>query len=136
MHGHYNRKDGSELLVERSLDIVLIVVFSFVQWRITGLLLAFADRHAAQAGRRAARTAIFLFDVLVAVSYSFTFSVLLGWLRIPGRIGLVMGAAALAYLMTSTAVLGLHQFLSVIRKQLAADMNQTAGALSTLRAMC
>ncbi len=105
------------------LDILLIVVFVFVQWRITGVLLAFVDRHIRGAGRRAARTAIFLFDGLVAVSYSFTFSWLLGRLGIPGHIGLVMGASALAYLMTATAVIGLRQFLSVVRKYLTADVN-------------
>jgi predicted MPP superfamily phosphohydrolase len=109
--------------VELPLDIVLVVVFTLVQWRISWLLLASVDRHIRGGGRRAARTAIFLFDVLVAVSYSFTFSSLLGRLRIPGRIGLVMGAGALAYLMSATAVLALQQFLSVIRKHLAADVN-------------
>jgi uncharacterized protein len=115
--------------VELSLDILLIVVFALVQWRITGLLLAFVDRHRgvdphiAGAVRRAARAVIFLFDVLVVVSYSFSFSPLLGRLRIPGRIGLVMAAAALAYLMTATFVIGLHQVLTLIRRRLNADVN-------------
>jgi predicted MPP superfamily phosphohydrolase len=109
--------------VEKLLDIVLILVFSLVQWRITRLLMAAANRHLPEGARPVARAAIFLFDGLLIVGYCFTFSPLRAWLRIPGSFGLVMGAAALTYLMTATAALGVHQVFALFRKRLGADVN-------------
>jgi len=99
-----------------TLDLILIVVFALVQWRITSLVLA-ARPH------RAVRYGMLAFDVLIVISYSFTFSVALAWLRIPTRAGMILGAGSLAYLMTATAVIVLHFILKLIRRQLDADTN-------------
>jgi predicted MPP superfamily phosphohydrolase len=105
------------------LDVILIVIFALVQWRITRLLMGAADRHLPAAGRRLARAAIIVFDALVVVGYSFTFSPLRGRLDIPGSLGLVTGAAALTYLMTATAALAVHQVFAIFSKYLRTDAN-------------
>lgn len=97
-----------------SLDIILILIFAFVQWRITRIVLG-ATRN------RTLHIAIYAFDVLVAVSYSFTFSELLSKLGIPSGIGMVLGAGSLAYFMTATPVVALHALLKVIRRAVHAD---------------
>ena len=109
--------------MENLLDIVLILVFTFVQWRISRLLMGVADRRLRGAARPAGRAAIFLFDALVVAGYACTFSSLVGRLRIPGPLGLAMGASALTYLMTATAVLAVHQTLAILKRYLRADVN-------------
>jgi predicted MPP superfamily phosphohydrolase len=98
------------------LDLTLIVIFAFVQWRITRLLLAATSR-------RWIRPALFLFAAALAVSYAFTFSEVLARLRIPTRIGSILGAGSLTYFLTVTAVLGIHGVLAWVRKLLHADVN-------------
>ena len=109
--------------MEKSLDIVLIVVFLLVQWRITRLLLGAADRRLSGGARPVARAAIYLFDALLVVGYCFTLSPLRAWLKIPGSFGLVMGALALTYLITATAALAVHQVFAILHKGLKADVN-------------
>jgi predicted MPP superfamily phosphohydrolase len=99
-----------------SLDLILIVIFAFVQWRVTRLLLA------ATSGRWV-RPALFLFAAFLAVSYSFSFSWVLAWLRIPSRIGSILGAGSLTYFLTLTGVLAIYQTLVFVRKLLHADVN-------------
>lgn len=114
---------GAGARVEKLVDVVLIVVFSLVQWRITRLLLGAAGRRLPAGVRPAARAAIFLFDALLIPAYACTFSSLLGRLKIPSNIGLVAGAAALTYLMTATAVIIVHEVFTILRKYLRADVN-------------
>ncbi len=64
-----------------------------------------------------------MFAVFLAVSYAFTFSSLLAWLRIPTRIGSVLGAGSLTYFMTLTGVLVIYELLAGVRKLLHADVN-------------
>lgn len=82
-----------------------------------------ADRRLSGRARLAARAGIFLFDALLVVGYCCTFSAVLGWLRIPGSLGLVMGATALTYLMTATMALIVHQVFAIFRRYLKADVN-------------
>jgi hypothetical protein len=103
-------------VVNYPLDLTLIVVFTLVQWRITRLLLAATSR-------RWIRPALLLFAASLAVSYTFTFSVVLARLRIPTRIGSILGAGSLTYFLTVTAVLGIHGLLAWVRKLLHADVN-------------
>ena len=98
------------------LDLTLIVIFALVQWRITRLLLAATSR-------RWVRPALFLFAAFLAVSYAFTFSVVLARVRIPTRIGSILGAGSLTYFMTVTGVLVIYQALAGVRKLLHADVN-------------
>ncbi|MEO8370688.1 MAG: metallophosphoesterase [Candidatus Solibacter sp.] len=96
------------------LDLILIVVFSFVHWRVTSLLLA-------RASRRWQRTGVLVFAVFVAACYVFTFSMAQAWLRIPTTIASVLGAGSLTYFMTLTGVLVIYQLLSAAGKLLPAD---------------
>jgi predicted MPP superfamily phosphohydrolase len=98
------------------LDLTLIVIFALAQWRITRLLLAATSY-------RWIRPALFLFTAFVALSYAFTFSVVLARLRIPTRIGSILGAGSLTYFLTATGVLAVHQLLVWVRKLLHADVN-------------
>ena len=98
------------------LDLTLIVIFAFVQWRVTRLLLNATSR-------RPLRYAILLFDILLAVSYTCTFSEVLAWFRVPSRIGALLGAGSLTYLMTVTCALVIYQALTGARRILHADVN-------------
>jgi predicted MPP superfamily phosphohydrolase len=98
------------------LDISLIVIFTLVQWRVTLLLLRATSR-------RWVRYPLFLFDAFVAVSYAFTFSTVLVRVRIPTRVGSVLGAGSLTYLMTVTGVLAIYQVLAWVRRLLHTDVN-------------
>ncbi len=98
------------------LDLSLIVIFTLVQWRVTRLLLGVTSRPWV-------RYALFLFDAFVAVSYAFTFSTVLARVRIPTRVGSVLGAGSLTYLMTVTGVLAIYQVLVWVRNLLHADVN-------------
>ncbi len=98
------------------LDIILIVIFTLAQWRVSRLLLAATSR-------RWVSPALFVFAAFLVVSYSFTFSSLLAWLRIPTRIGSILGAGSLTYFMTLTGVLVIYQLLAGVRKLLHADVN-------------
>jgi predicted MPP superfamily phosphohydrolase len=109
--------------LDHSFDFGLIAVFTFVQWRITALLLRLAARRLSGWPRAAARCAIFLLNVMVAAAYSFTFSALMARLGIPGRLAMLAGAAALAYLITATVALALYTVLQTVRKQLGADVD-------------
>ncbi len=82
------------------LDIILIVVFTLVH---SGGSAGFCSPPSS---RRWVRPALFVFAAFLAVSYAFTFSSLLAWLRIPTRIGSILGAGSLTYFMTLTGVLG------------------------------
>ncbi len=98
------------------LDLILIVIFALVQWRVTHLLLAATSR-------RWVRYALFLFAAFVGVSYAFTFSQVLARVRIPTNIGSVLGAGSLTYFLTVTGVLAIYQALACARNLLHADVN-------------
>ena len=99
-----------------TLDITLIVIFTLVQWRITRLLLA-------STSRRWVRVALVLFTTFVAISYAFTFSVVLARVHLPTRIGSILGAGSLTYFITVTVVLVIYQVLASVRRLLHADVN-------------
>ena len=109
--------------MEKSLDLILIAIFSLVQWRVTRMLWAVAGRRLPHSLLPSARATILLFDVCVVVGYAFTFPALLSRLGISGRFGLVVGACALTYLMTATAMMVVHFFVDTFRKFLRADVN-------------
>lgn len=109
--------------MEKSFDLILIAIFSLVQWRITQMLWAAAGRRLPRSLLPSARAAIVIFDVLVVAGYACTFPALLSRLGISGRMGLVIGAGALTYLMTATAMMAVHFFVDSFRKLLRADVN-------------
>ena len=113
-----------------TLDIFLILLFALVQWRITRLVLA-STRN------RFFRVGIVVFDGIAAVSYAFTFSVILADLPIPTGIGMALGAGSLAYFMTATAMMAIHTLMRLVSRMLAAEthpgrrqiLNATGNAL-------
>jgi predicted MPP superfamily phosphohydrolase len=102
------------------LDIILIAVFWVVQGKISRLMLAseLGRRH-----RRIALPIVAAFDVFLAISYAFTFSIVNARLGLPGRSAMALGAAALAYFMTATGVLGIYYVLRALRRHFAADVS-------------
>jgi uncharacterized protein len=99
-----------------SLDVTLIIVFALVQWRITWLVLRASPHPAARIG-------ISAFDAALAIGYAYTFPGVLTRFPLPNQSGIVIGAVALAYFMTATAVIVLHSFLGFIRRHLDRDTN-------------
>jgi uncharacterized protein len=99
-----------------TLDLTLIFIFAFVQWRITRMVWNAAPY-------RAARYGIILFDVFAAISYSFTFSWVLAALRIPTSPGMVLGAGSLAYFMTATAMVAIQMIFGVLHRHFQAEMH-------------
>ena len=99
-----------------SVDLILIVVFALVQWRISQFLLAATSR-------RWVRPALFIFAASLSVSYAFTFSAVLARFPIPTPIASLLGAGSLTYFLTVTGVLAIHQTLAWVRKLLHADVN-------------
>jgi predicted MPP superfamily phosphohydrolase len=87
-----------------------------VQWRITRLVLA-ATPH------RAVRFALYVFAIVLGISYACTFSVFLARVRIPSRIGSILGAGSLTYFITVTGVLGIYQVLAGARRVLRTEFN-------------
>jgi predicted MPP superfamily phosphohydrolase len=102
--------------VNNLLDVVLILIFSLVQWKIARLVFA-------ATGNRVARIAILAFSLFAAVSYTFTFSHILAKTPIPTHIGMVLGAGSLAYFMTATVMLIVRAAVAVVRRALHAETN-------------
>src|ERR1022692_4742209 len=111
------RRENIETTVPNfRLDLTLIVIFAFVQWRVTQLLLA------ATSGRWI-RYALFLFAAFMAGSYAFTFSEVLAMTRIPTQIGSILGAGSLTYFLTATAALAIYQALAGLRRIFHTDVD-------------
>ncbi|MBZ5727095.1 MAG: metallophosphoesterase [Acidobacteriia bacterium] len=107
-----------------SLDLVALVIFVFVQWRITVMWLRLAGRRFSGRTRTAARYAVFLLDILLAEGYAFDFVALL--VRRPvvaGPFARVMSAAALLYLITATLVFTLYTLLQAVRQRFDAPLD-------------
>jgi predicted MPP superfamily phosphohydrolase len=100
------------------LDLFLILLFTLVQWRITGLALGAWQWPWL-------RPVFYLWNAFLAVSYSFTFSIVLTRLHIPTSIGMVLGAGSLAYFMAATSVVGIYYLLEFVRRHLNADTDPT-----------
>jgi predicted MPP superfamily phosphohydrolase len=104
-------------------ELLLIAVFSLVEWRITVLLLRFARRHWTGWRLGAARAAMVLFNVLLLLGYSFSLVAVLPHFPLNPTFGMLMGALTLAYLASATVLLVVHQALSAVRRQLDAALN-------------
>jgi predicted MPP superfamily phosphohydrolase len=96
------------------LDLILIVVFTLVQWRITRLVLD-------STGNRYIRFAIFLFDAAAAAAYLFTFGSVVAHAPIPVHVGMALGASSLAYFMTATVAIVVHTVMGLVRRMLHAE---------------
>ncbi len=98
------------------LDLVLIAVFTLVQWRITRLVLA-------RLPGRGARAAIYGFNFAVSLAYVFAQPWAWAQSPLPPRIAMVLGACGLAYFMTATAALAIHTATLPLRRAIHADTN-------------
>ena len=98
------------------LDIALIAIFAFVQWRIVRLLLAAMPRPWM-------RYPVYAFTVFVSLSYVFTFSAVSAAIGAPAALSSILGAGSLTYFMTVTGVLVIHQVLGMVGKAFGAGTN-------------
>ena len=97
-----------------SLDLILIVVFTLVQWRITRLVLQSSRNPYFRAG-------IFAFDAAAAATYLFTSATVVAHAPLPVHVGMTLGAASLAYFMTATVALAIHTVMVLVRRMLHAE---------------
>jgi predicted MPP superfamily phosphohydrolase len=104
-------------------DTILIVIFLFVQTRITLLLLRAAKRRFAGRTLLAARAAIALFDFVLLIGYVLSYSDVTARLPMSGEFTSIAGAVALVYLMLASGVSVLEFALRYARKRLARDMD-------------
>jgi uncharacterized protein len=109
--------------LNRLFDGFFIAVFSLVEWRITVLLWRFAARRLAGRRLTAAGAAIVLFNLLLALGYSFSFSEVLRHFRVNTAVGMFMGAVALGYCASASVLLVIHEVLSAVRRHLDAGLN-------------
>ncbi|MGA2270046.1 MAG: metallophosphoesterase [Bryobacteraceae bacterium] len=105
------------------LDLIASIVFLLVQWRITAGWLRLAGRLFSGWIRAAARGAVFVFDAVLLTGYLFSLSEMMARLGIPGHLALLMGAGALAYLITATVVLAVYLAFQAIGKRLGAEVD-------------
>ena len=92
-------------------DLSLFILFSLVQTRISRNLWR------KYPGRRA-HLAILLFDAAVLFGYACTFADPPRWMSMPGYPAELIGAAALAYLITASLVLPVHWAVKRLRRHL------------------
>ncbi len=90
-------------------DLVLLIVFSLVQWRVTRALLR------KYTGRRA-RAGIWVFNLAVFFGYLCSFADPPRLLHIPGWPAEMMAAGALTYLITAALVLPVYWLVQRIRR--------------------
>jgi predicted MPP superfamily phosphohydrolase len=95
--------------VRFTFDHLAVGVFTFVQWRVSLVLLAAAGRRWQGAALGVARWTMAAFCVAVAVGYALTWPDVATVLRMSGPHATLAGALALGYLMTATGVLGVYE---------------------------
>ncbi len=95
-------------------------IFFLAQWRLAVLAIRRVCRLEARL-RVPASIALALAGILVAVGYAFSFSEVTGFLRVPHQLGAVWGAAAMCYLLVSTAALLLSMVLQPLRRRFPAE---------------
>jgi len=104
-------------------SIILIVVFTLVQCRISIYLLRGAS--ARLSGRRLlfARIGVYLFDIAAVLGYCCTWSDLMSRLELPNRPTMLYGAVTTVYLLIGTVLLGVHEVVRKVKSSFAADMD-------------
>jgi predicted MPP superfamily phosphohydrolase len=97
----------------QSFDVVVLLIFVPVQWRITVLWLRAARRLPALRG------VVLLFNGLMAAGWLLAFIPAIGGFFLPGRLSLLLRTFTLAYGMTATAFLALRAILQPFGKLVA-----------------
>jgi predicted MPP superfamily phosphohydrolase len=103
------------------IDRVLIVIFTFVQWRIALHVLHAARRRFSGWRYTAARAALLLVLALVAVGYAFSWSDFVARVGFPGGPAVVIGAVMLVYLLVSAILYIGYGVLRFVKRHMAAD---------------
>ena len=98
-------------------------VLLVVQWWITRALTRLVDRRFPHWTRVAAKAAVYLFGLAAIGCYGFVFSDATARLGLAGPLATMLGAAALAYLVTATTVVVVYGVLRAIRKHLVANVD-------------
>lgn len=104
----------------QSLDVIALLIFLPVQWRITVLLLRAARRRFSGAWAAAARRAVFVLDAVLALGGLLDFVAAMGGPLVAGRLPFALRTFTLAYCMPATAVLVLRIMLRGLRKLVGA----------------
>lgn len=93
----------------RVFDILIVTIFVFVQWRVSrGLLGVLRPRIPA------AWAVAVLFNLAIAAAYLCTFSELLSYAHVPPRLGMLVGAASLSYLLIAVSILAGRSLLPAV----------------------
>jgi uncharacterized protein len=99
----------------QSLDIVTILIFIPVQWRITVLWLRASRRRSASAAM-ALRWAIALFDALLVLGWLLDAIPVMGGSTVPGPVPLLLRTCSMAWGMIGCAFLALRTLLHLLFK--------------------
>jgi len=99
---HYNGVVGpwSDRTTLRLIDLFILILLLWVQWRVTAILFGFARRRFRGRALTAARAAIVVFDALVVFGFLLGMFEVVAWLRLPGSASLLAGAVALGYFLS------------------------------------
>jgi predicted MPP superfamily phosphohydrolase len=109
--------------VNISFDLIVILVYILVQWRISVLLLRAVNRRMSGRARIVGRAAVFAFALLLVLGYVCTLSAVTATLPVPERFAAGFGAVTLAYVMLAAVGIVLQAVLGPLRKALGADVN-------------
>jgi hypothetical protein len=107
----------------QSVDVVALLIFVLVQWRITVLWLRFARRRFSGRAAAAARGGIVLLDGLVALGWLLDLCTIMGHPPVNGLSPFLFSAGTLAYCMTATALLGVRALFHALRKVVGAEFH-------------
>jgi hypothetical protein len=100
-----------------------MAVFSLVEWRVTVRLVHFARRRWTGRPLMAAFAAIVLFNLMLALGYSFSFSSVLPHLPLDTRFAMFMGAVTLSYLAAASMFVAVQLAWSVLRRRVETSPN-------------
>jgi len=103
------------------LDALQVILFAFVQWRITALVLCKSRSRLSKPLLIAAYCTIFLINAGLVIGYSFTFSAFVSRFHIRPHTAMLLGATSLSYLLLATLIVALHSIVRTIDRHLIAD---------------
>jgi predicted MPP superfamily phosphohydrolase len=101
------------------LDFLFLLIFGFVQFRVSVAALRLAKRRLSGARLQAAKAGVFVFDGLLLIGYALSISDVAARLHAPGNLSLILGAGTLAYLITASAVWVLYSLFLPLRRRLS-----------------
>jgi uncharacterized protein len=103
-----------------SFETIVAAIFALVQWWITFLLLRAAGRRWRGQALILARTAIVVFDAVLVVGYTFTFTAFLSRHNLPPRASMLLGGLTLSYLLIATFIVVVRGMVYAIDRRLPA----------------